>query len=35
MSHFSPKGSIAIAGAAVQWLRDNLGIISSSGEVGK
>ncbi len=27
------EGSIAITGALVQWLRDNLGIISSSAEV--
>lgn len=30
---FCLEGSIAITGALVQWLRDNLGIISSSGEV--
>ncbi len=27
------EGSVAMAGAVVQWLRDNLGIISSSAEV--
>jgi len=27
------EGSVAMAGAVVQWLRDNLGIISSSDEV--
>ena len=27
------EGSVAMAGATVQWLRDNLGIISSSSEV--
>src|SRR4029079_18624877 len=27
------EGSIAITGALVQWLRDNIGLISSSGEV--
>ena len=27
------EGSIAITGALVQWLRDNLGIIQSSGEI--
>ena len=27
------EGSVAMAGAVVQWLRDNLGIIASSGEV--
>jgi glycerol kinase len=30
---YALEGSIAIAGALVQWLRDNLGIIRSSGEV--
>lgn len=27
------EGSVAMAGATIQWLRDNLGIISSSGEI--
>ena len=27
------EGSVAVAGALVQWLRDNLGLISSSAEV--
>jgi glycerol kinase len=27
------EGSIAVTGAAVQWLRDQLGVISSAGEV--
>ena len=27
------EGSVFIAGAAVQWLRDNLGIIGSSAEI--
>lgn len=27
------EGSVAIAGAAVQWLRDKLGIISTSAQV--
>jgi len=27
------EGSVAIAGAAVQWLRDSLGIISSASEI--
>jgi len=27
------EGSVAMAGATIQWLRDNLGIISSSSEV--
>ena len=31
--YYALEGSIAIAGAAVQWLRDNLQIIPSSGEV--
>ncbi|WP_036285178.1 glycerol kinase GlpK [Methylocystis sp. ATCC 49242] len=30
---YALEGSIAIAGALVQWLRDNLGIIDSSAEV--
>ena len=30
---YALEGSIAIAGALVQWLRDNLGIISTSGEI--
>jgi len=31
--HFALEGSIAIAGALVQWLRDNLGLIAKSAEV--
>ncbi|QGM97235.1 glycerol kinase GlpK [Methylocystis parvus] len=30
---YALEGSIAIAGALVQWLRDNLGLISSSHEI--
>lgn len=30
---YALEGSIAIAGALVQWLRDNLGLIRSAGEV--
>ena len=30
---YALEGSIAIAGALIQWLRDNLGLIQSSGEV--
>jgi len=30
---FALEGSVAIAGAGVQWLRDNLGIISGADEV--
>jgi glycerol kinase len=30
---YALEGSIAIAGALVQWLRDNLGLIQSSAEV--
>ena len=30
---YALEGSIAITGALVQWLRDNLGMITSSGEV--
>lgn len=31
-THYALEGSIFVAGAAVQWLRDGLGIIRSSGE---
>lgn len=31
---YALEGSVTIAGALVQWLRDNLGIIKSSSEVG-
>jgi glycerol kinase len=31
--HYALEGSIAIAGALVQWLRDNLGLIRTSAEV--
>ncbi|KAL3343357.1 hypothetical protein AABB24_027075, partial [Solanum stoloniferum] len=31
--NYALEGSIAIAGAAVQWLRDSLGIISSASEI--
>ena len=30
---YALEGSIAVAGALVQWLRDNLGIISSAAEI--
>ncbi|HXE46031.1 MAG TPA: glycerol kinase GlpK [Conexibacter sp.] len=30
---YALEGSIAVAGAAVQWLRDQLGIIASAGDV--
>jgi len=32
-AQYALEGSVAIAGAAVQWLRDNLNIISQSSEV--
>jgi glycerol kinase len=32
---YALEGSVFIAGAAVQWLRDSLGVISSSAEVEK
>lgn len=32
-TNYALEGSIAIAGAAVQWLRDGLGIISSASEI--
>ncbi len=31
---FALEGSVAIAGAAVKWLRDNLGMIKESAEIG-
>jgi len=31
--HYALEGSVAMAGALVQWLRDNLGLISSSAEI--
>ena len=31
---YALEGSIAIAGAAVKWLRDNMGIIKTSSEIG-
>jgi glycerol kinase len=34
-AHYALEGSIAITGALVQWLRDNIGLISSSEEVEK
>jgi glycerol kinase len=30
---YALEGSVAITGALVQWVRDNLGLISSSGEI--
>lgn len=29
------QGSVAITGAAVKWLRDNLNVISRASEIGK
>ncbi len=31
---FALEGSVAIAGAAIKWLRDNMGIIKESAEIG-
>jgi len=31
--HYALEGSIAITGALVQWMRDNLGLIPTSGEI--
>jgi len=31
--HYAIEGSVAITGALVQWLRDNLGLIQNSGDV--
>lgn len=33
--HYALEGSVAITGALVQWLRDNLGIIKNSPEIEK
>jgi len=32
-AHYALEGSVAIAGALVQWLRDNLGIIAKSPDI--
>jgi glycerol kinase len=32
-AHYALEGSVAITGALVQWLRDNLGLISASSEI--
>ena len=32
-THYALEGSVFVAGAAVQWLRDQLGIISSASEI--
>ncbi len=32
-AHYALEGSVAIAGALVQWLRDNMGMIQQSSEV--
>lgn len=32
-AHYALEGSIAVTGSLVQWLRDNLGLISSASEV--
>ena len=32
-AHYALEGSVAIAGALVQWLRDNLGLIQTSSDV--
>ncbi len=32
-AHYALEGSIAIAGALVQWLRDNLGMIAKSNDI--
>ncbi|OKL47393.1 glycerol kinase GlpK [Boudabousia marimammalium] len=32
---YALEGSIAVAGSLVQWLRDNLGLISDSKDIGK
>uniref|UniRef100_A0A8C6UFR0 glycerol kinase n=1 Tax=Neogobius melanostomus TaxID=47308 RepID=A0A8C6UFR0_9GOBI len=32
-AHYALEGSVAIAGAVVRWLRDNMGIVQSSSEI--
>jgi glycerol kinase len=32
-AHFALEGSVAVAGALVQWLRDNMGMIQTSADV--
>jgi glycerol kinase len=32
-AHYALEGSVAISGALVQWLRDNLGLITASAEI--
>jgi glycerol kinase len=32
-AHYALEGSIAITGALVQWVRDNLGLIENSGDI--
>lgn len=34
-THYALEGSIAITGALVQWLRDNLGLIQTSADIEK
>jgi glycerol kinase len=34
-THYALEGSIAVTGSLIQWLRDNLGIISSAPEIEK
>ncbi len=34
-AHYALEGSIAITGALVQWMRDNLGLIQTSSEIEK
>ncbi|KAI5107434.1 glycerol kinase, partial [Silurus meridionalis] len=34
-AHYALEGSVAIAGAVVRWLKDNLGILTSSSEIEK
>ncbi|MFT4123632.1 MAG: glycerol kinase GlpK [Microbacteriaceae bacterium] len=34
-AHYALEGSIAVTGSLVQWLRDNLGLISSAPEIEK
>ncbi len=33
--HYALEGSVAVAGLALRWLRDQLGVIGHIGEVGR
>jgi 4-hydroxy-tetrahydrodipicolinate synthase len=35
VTHYALEGAIFVTGAAVQWLRDGLGIIDEASEIGR